>query len=138
MQTRWLISAVLGAGAAYLIYRHFRANRVPVSGQKSSLVLYHATWCPASREFMPVWNRLKAEIAQQALPVNLNDMVCDGDSNKEPSSPDSIVVNPATCHAYGIKAYPTIILYHGDKEYIYEGDRNTIALTSFIKRHCGL
>lgn len=100
-----------------------------------NIVLYHTTWCPASTAFYPTWVKFEKRVRSMGLPIHVNDMICDG--GDKASDPSSNVVEPQTCKAtFGVNEYPTIILYHQNREHRFTGDRTTINLVKFVKRIC--
>jgi len=74
------------------------------------IVLYHLNRCIHCRRIMPEWNNFEKEIGNIIKT-----------EKKECSSNDCNII-----------AFPTIILYKDNKEYIYNGDRTSEDMKQFV------
>jgi thiol-disulfide isomerase/thioredoxin len=141
MQSQWIIYAVIASAAIYIGYRYMCSESAILAPKvRPNIVAYYASWCPASRAFLPTWNKVQDMVALQGLNIHMNSLNCDGADNPDAVKvdvPNSVTVEPATCHAYGVTGYPTIILYNGGSEVKFTGERTPERLLSFIKSNCG-
>lgn len=141
MQSNWIIYAFLAAVAIYIGYRCMSPESSKNATQiRPNIVVYYATWCPASRAFLPIWEKARNMVLQQGLNIDMNALNCDGANNPDSVKvdvPDSVTVEPETVRAYGVTGYPTIILYNGGDEVHFTGDRTPENLVKFIRSTCG-
>jgi hypothetical protein len=92
---------------------------------KDRLCLYYADWCGYSRQFLPVWEKLKTAIVSSNLKdkVVVAEFECDKD--KEMCQKNKEI----------IPGYPTVVLHKSDGKNIpYEGQREVEAIINFMKR----
>jgi thiol-disulfide isomerase/thioredoxin len=102
-----VLLTLIGAMAVACIYDTSRAASPVHRGypegfadKKAVLILYHASWCPHCRDFMPTWQELKGDLDR--LGVAMEDYEATTDEGKLAAS------------AAGVKGYPTIHLRVGD------------------------
>lgn len=134
MQSKFIIYAVLAGIAIYIAYRYSNAQNTPKT--RPNIVVYYATWCPASRAFLPVWEQVRKMTLQQSVDIDINALNCDGANNPNAVKvdvSDSVTIEPETSSAYGVNSYPTIIMYNGGNEVRFNGSRTPENLLSFIK-----
>lgn len=141
MQSHCIVYAIIGGIVVYLLYRHLYPQSLLVKhGKRPNIVAYYASWCGASRGFLPVWSDVRARIINEGLQIDVNSLNCDGKDNPNAVKvdvPDSVTVEPAICSAYGVTGYPTIILYNGRaSEVQFEGPRTSDKIIEFIKANC--
>jgi thiol-disulfide isomerase/thioredoxin len=67
-----------------------------VNSKDKAVVLFYATWCPFSQEFLPIFEEY---------------------SKRNPNECLSVIVDeePDVCEEYGIEYYPTVILFKKGK-----------------------
>jgi hypothetical protein len=97
----------------------------PDTNNKDRLCLYYADWCGYSRQFLPVWEKLKTAILSSNLKneVVVAEFECDKD--KEMCQKNREI----------IPGYPTVVLHKLDGKNIpYEGQREVEAIMKFIKK----
>jgi thiol-disulfide isomerase/thioredoxin len=141
MQSHCIIYAVIAVIALYVCHRYLYLETPPTKQEKRpNIVAYYASWCGASRAFLPVWAEVCDRIANENLQIDVNSLNCDGKDNPNAVKvdvPNSVTVEPATCSAYGVTGYPTIILYNGrTSEVQFEGSRTADKIIEFIKTNC--
>ncbi len=102
------------------VNEHFDTNKKIDKEPKPELVLYYATWCHFSREFLDDWSKFE-EHAKVNLPqIRVMSVRCEGE-------------NEATCQQKGVKGYPTVIMYLVDgSEHKFEGERTVDGLKNFV------
>lgn len=89
----------------------------------NELVLYYATWCGYSKQFLPEWEKF-VEYAKNNLPhLKVTGVRCEGG-------------NEPICMQKGIEGYPMVMLYMYDgREIPFEGDRTKDALVAFVSKN---
>ena len=99
---------------------HFETDKKINNEPKPELVLYYATWCHYSREFLGDWSKFD-QYAKDNLPkIRVMAVRCEGE-------------NEATCQQKGVNSYPTVILYMVDgSEHKFEGPRTVDGLKQFV------
>ena len=102
---------------------HFEAETKISNEPKPELVLYYATWCHYSREFLGDWSKFD-QYAKDNLPkIRVMAVRCEGE-------------NEATCQQKGVNSYPTVILYMVDgSEHKFEGPRTVDGLKQFVAQY---
>lgn len=102
---------------------HFDTTKKIDNEPKPELVLYYATWCHYSREFLDDWSKFD-KYAKDNLPnVRVRSVRCEGESE-------------ATCQQKGVNGYPTVILYLVDgSEHKFEGPRTVDGLKQFVAQY---
>lgn len=91
------------------------------SGNKPTCVLYYATWCGYSRDFLPQWEKFE-EYAKKNLNVVPKSVLCEGDEESK-------------CNHEGVRGYPTVIIYLPDgKKVQYEGNRTAEDLIQWCQK----
>ena len=102
---------------------YFETDRKINNEPKPELVLYYATWCHFSREFLGVWSNFE-KYAKDNLPnIRVMAVRCEGE-------------NEATCNQKGVNGYPTVILYMVDgTEHKFEGPRTVDGLKQFVAQY---
>jgi thiol-disulfide isomerase/thioredoxin len=93
-------------------------NNNKVGGNK--LILYYAMWCGYSKQFLPVWEKIKAEVnSKQELNVSCEQYECD--EQRE------------ICNVEQIDGFPSMILVKSDGTKIpYKNQRSVEAVLSFL------
>ena len=87
---------------------------------KGELILYYATWCGHSRNFLPEWEKFELH-AKENMPFLKVDKIRCEDGHE------------ATCQQKGVEGYPTVILYiKNGSEKLFEGQRTAEGLVNFI------
>jgi thiol-disulfide isomerase/thioredoxin len=134
-----LILGLLGYGT-YVFYdkykytfakKHKKYEQTPSISESESdtkkqsynavLTNYCASWCSASINFAPVWDRFTQELEKSRPDIKTETMVCDKNDNE------------VQCNNAGIQAYPTVILYQDGKSIPFEGSRTILNLHEFIR-----
>ncbi len=102
------------------VNEHFDTDKKIDKEPKPELVLYYATWCHFSREFLDDWSKFE-EHAKNNLPqIRVMSVRCEGE-------------NEAACQQKGVKGYPTVIMYLVDgSEHTFEGPRTVDGLKKFV------
>jgi thioredoxin-like negative regulator of GroEL len=89
----------------------------------NEIVLYYATWCGYSKQFLPEWEKF-VEYAKHNMPqLKVTGMRCEDG-------------NEAICMQKGVEGYPMVILYMWDgREVTFKGDRTKEALVTFVSNN---
>jgi len=115
--------------AGYFIHKKYPLNLYnynvtkykPAQKYRAVLTNYCASWCSASINFMPVWDRFRQELRKSRPDIKTQTVVCDKKDNE------------IQCNNAGIDAYPTVILYQDGKSIPFEGARTILNLHEFIR-----
>jgi thioredoxin-like negative regulator of GroEL len=130
---KWIGIIIAFALLAYLTYICLKKEKTSDVNQKvknehqnkeqykAVLINYCASWCKASIDFWPVWDRFTEELSKYRPDIQTITMVCDKDDND------------TKCNNAGIQAYPTVILYQDGKTIPFEGSRTILNLHEFIR-----
>jgi thiol-disulfide isomerase/thioredoxin len=81
-------------------------------GTKIVVGLHHTSWCGACQHMMPIWNRLKRDLAGQ------NIQFVENDEEKNPTS--------------WVSYYPTIVRIKNGKTSMYDGRADYEDLRDFV------
>lgn len=96
-----------------------------ILNNKNRLCLYYAEWCGYSRQFLPVWAKLKSSILSTKLKNKVDVFEFECDNDKEICQKNRNI----------IQGYPTVILHKLDGKNIpYEGKREVEAIINFIEK----
>jgi thiol-disulfide isomerase/thioredoxin len=79
------------------------------------IVLYHADWCGHCKNFLPVWK----QFVNQHPEINTEDIECSNNKTK----------------CANIEGYPTVILFNGDQQIQFNGERTIDALYNFVNNN---
>ena len=91
--------------------------------KKLNLVLYYATWCGYSREFLPIWDSFETYAKQHFSNITTNKVKCEGGNEK-------------MCSKKGVEGYPTVIMYSPEGDSVkFNGDRTLEELIQFCQRY---
>lgn len=91
--------------------------KVALSKFPSLVVYFYANWCGVCKKFAPKYNKLAPNLSN----ITFSKM------NAE--------THEMTARKYDITSYPTIVIFHQDKHFTYEGGFEDISeLETFIKR----
>lgn len=89
-----------------------------INGSKPALLEFYATWCPHCQRMMPVIAELKDEMDDRACIIQI-----EGDDN------------PGMMDKFGVKSYPTFILYKdGEEVWRDSGEKSYSELSDMIRR----
>jgi len=95
----------------------------PSTSIKGEVILYYASWCGYSRQFLPEWDKFEKYVLEnipQLIPTKIR---CESD-------------NEALCMQKGIEGYPMVILYPTDNaEVEYNGPRTAEGLIEFVRKN---
>lgn len=85
------------------------------------LVLFYAPWCPHCKSMLEgdkaVWPMLGQRFRGHPV-VKVEQVDCDA--------------KPDMANKYGIKGFPTVMMFHKGKRYVYDGDRTLDSLEKFV------
>jgi thiol-disulfide isomerase/thioredoxin len=99
---------------------HFNSETKNSKEPKPELILYYATWCHFSREFLDDWSKFDKYAKDNLKNIRVSSVRCEGE-------------NEATCQQKGVNGYPTVILYLVDgTEHKFEGPRTVDGLKQFV------
>lgn len=87
-------------------------------GNGTELILFHSPQCPHCKSFMPIWNEIKNSIGIRTVKYDCTDNV-----------------NAGKCSTYNIRSYPTLILETNGNKYEYNGNRDVMSITNFVKQY---
>lgn len=116
--------------AGYFVYKCLKTKKVrtvpsvkqtDAPSQSALLRTYAASWCGATQQFLPVWDRFREELSKSRPDIKTETIMCDSE-------------DASVCEKAGINAYPTIILYKADgSKTNFEGSRTILNLHEFIR-----
>lgn len=84
------------------------------------VVLYYASWCGHSKNFLPEWEKFSKYAQKNMSNVAVGKMACENNKEKE-------------CFQQGVKGYPTVLIYKNNKVKTYQGERTSDALINYCK-----
>ncbi|CAO3621625.1 unnamed protein product [Cunninghamella blakesleeana] len=87
---------------------------------KPYFVKFYAPWCPHCQHLAPTWEQMAKELKNQ---VNVGEVNC--------------VDYRDLCFENGVRGFPTLILFKGDKQEVYTGTRSLSSLLSFASSLSG-
>ncbi|XP_076151023.1 protein disulfide-isomerase tmx3a [Alosa pseudoharengus] len=87
------------------------------------LVEFYAPWCTFCKTFAPVWYEVGAELKSMGSEVNVGMMDC--------------TKYTSTSSEFGVRGYPTIKLFKGEKIFTYNGPRRKDEIIEFAIRVSG-
>jgi thiol-disulfide isomerase/thioredoxin len=85
--------------------------------QQTKFTLFYAPWCGYCKKAMPEFNKLMENPPNNVV---INKVNCDD--------------NPDKRDEYNIKSFPTYILESNGNRTVYEGERTSNAMTSYLKQ----
>lgn len=95
----------------------------PVDKVRGELVLYYATWCGYSKQFLPIWKEFVETHAKEIDGLVTRSVICEGGEER-------------ACFEKGVEGYPTVILYpKNNTEVVFNGDRTVSELEQFVHKH---
>lgn len=96
------------------------ASFAPTLKEKTNMfVMFFAPWCGHCKRLAPTFNKLAVEL-KGSKDVYVAKVDCTAQSE--------------TCKKYGVRGYPTLKHFSGDKVTPYEGDRSPADLHNFLKK----
>lgn len=87
------------------------------------LVQFYAPWCAFCKTFTPIWYEIGAELKSMGSDVNVGIMDC--------------TAHTSLAAELGIRGYPTIKMFKGEKVYTYNGPRQRPEILEFVHRVSG-
>ena len=91
-----------------------------ITSSLGEIVLYYAMWCGITRQMLPEWEKFEI-YAQTNLPyVKVSKVRCEGG-------------NEDVCNQKNIQGFPTIILYIGNNQFMFDNEFNQRTNDNFIK-----
>ena len=128
-----LFVSLLAVGLLFLAYRIYSQTQMEtrnyiennefndkVKTNKSNLLFFYTDWCNHCQNSKPIWENVKKD--SKFHQFNLNFVDINGDDEK----------NRKLLKTYNIKEYPTIILDHDDKKFIFDAKLETETLMKFL------
>ena len=89
---------------------------------KPTLLFMYAPWCIHCKQFEPIYQDMANQFDQKAIPLQFSKVDCEA--------------NSAFIDEFGIRGFPTIILFTKNKKHhTYKGNRNLPELEKWIKEH---
>lgn len=96
-----------------------------IDNKKGEIILYYATWCGYSRNFLPEWEKFEIYAKNNLPNCRVRSIRCESD-------------NEALCFQKGIEGYPTVVLYPTNgTEIKFDKERTSDKLVEFVKEHLG-
>jgi len=84
--------------------------------ENPTLINFYATWCEHSKNFMPLWKKIKTELKQKE--INLIEVNCDKKKEK--------------CKKFNIHEFPTIKMFFNEKMYSFDDSRSYDNIMKFV------
>lgn len=123
----------LSVGLSFLGYRiyihsqketkkYIENNEFPKKrgASKSNLLFFYTNWCNHCTNSKPIWENVKKDNEFQKFNLNFVDVNGEDEKNKE------------LLKHYKIEEYPTIILDHDNKKFIFDANLTTETLLKFL------
>lgn len=111
-----IIGVLVGLVVVYYVYTRYWTEGFE-SGDKKTLVLFHAPWCGHCQRLKPTWEQLVKKHSGDST-VAIKSVDCD----KE----------PAKAKENDVQGFPTIILFKGGQKKVFSGERTLEGIESFI------
>lgn len=92
---------------------------------KKSITLFYAEWCMWCNKFKPEWNKLKQEIKDKNLDIDIYEY---NDEDIEKQNIDRTINNVKTT------GFPVIKIIINNKEYKYEQERTAKDILEFMNK----
>lgn len=100
--------------------------REPDYKLRGEIVLYYASWCGYSRQFLPEWEKFVNYSKKRFPQLKVTTLRCESD-------------NEEMCIQKGVEAYPTVILYPTDgAEIAFAKERTSEKLIEFVNENLNL
>lgn len=113
----------------YLIYNYYGPNdtfhNFPIEfmdNQDKELILYYSTGCGHCTAFMPEWLKFEEYAKQHINNLRVTKLNCEGG-------------NKNVCIQKNVPGYPYVVLYKGNDEIVYDGDRTMESLIEFSQNN---
>jgi len=85
---------------------------------KIELVNFYAPWCGHSKQFMPLFNKIKSHLKNR---INVYSLNCDE--------------NVSQCNRHNIEGFPTLKLFVNDESIEYNGPRDFNGIIEFVNQY---
>jgi len=128
-----LLVSLLTVGLAYMAYRIFLQSQKKtqdyiennefkdkIKTSKSNLLFFYTNWCDHCRNSKPIWKQIQTDSDIQKFNLNFIDINCEDEKNN------------ALLKNYNIKEYPTVILEHNNKKFIFDANLDAETLLKFL------
>jgi thiol-disulfide isomerase/thioredoxin len=83
------------------------------------IINFNTSWCGYSKQFQPVWDEFTSKMNGKNIKVI--DMKCDE--------------NEELCAKFNVPGYPSVILFKGEQQISYDGERTVKDLEEFVNKH---
>ncbi len=121
-----VLSVVL---VALLVYYYVIKRRENFKNEEDiKVVLFHVSWCPHCKNFIPEWKKLGDSISLDNNSCDVLEEQCDAEGNED--APKRYNVEDR------IEGYPTVILFKGEDIIDYNGPRKAEAISKWVKEQC--
>jgi thiol-disulfide isomerase/thioredoxin len=101
------------------------------------LELYYASWCGASRAFIPTWQAFANEVHARNMDLELRSINCDEDYRYTPILKEMGEIHMDPQEAFnraGVEGYPSLYLVTNGKRIPFEGPRTMDNMLRFISQ----
>jgi thiol-disulfide isomerase/thioredoxin len=124
------IMGVVGLILVSVLVYYFMKKKESYQNDKDQIrvVLFHVSWCPHCKNFLPEWSKLGDSINLDNNNCKVIEERCDEKGNED--APQRYAV------ADRIEGYPTIFLFKGTDTYEYGGPRKSDDIVKWVKDKC--
>lgn len=122
---RYILLIIIAILIIYSLIQYFGPNSEKYTNEKftnqnGEIKLYYANWCKYSKMFLPEWDKFEQQAPQQLPNITVSKIACENGQD-------------AMCAENGVRGYPTVILYIGNKQIKFDKQRNCDELIKFVK-----
>jgi len=116
---------------ALLVYYYIVKRKENYENKEDiKLVLFHVSWCPHCKNFLPEWNKLGDSISSNNKKCKVIEEQCDAKGNEDAPKRYNV--------ANRIEGYPAVMLFKGSEIVEYDGNRNSDSIIKWVKEKLNL
>jgi thiol-disulfide isomerase/thioredoxin len=120
----FVIAIVIGLLFIYFVFFAKKDSQVKEHMDSNmKIVNYNTEWCGYSKRFQPIWDQFTQEMKTKHKEIDVIDMKCDKDENKE------------KCSVPEVEGFPTVVLYKNGTPKPFNDSRSVESLLKFVEEN---